>query len=316
MTDISLLPKDKRRNDKKDHTKREDHDFVFSVPKEKENKLREMNTKDKFASLNKKSHVFSSEKKEGKVNTSFVNNKTNKPLEKKEDFEIKDLGNIEDRLGKKKAEFTEGKIVRDTIDVSLVENRSGEFKLDTNKKITIMVVTFIFMAFIGLAAYLFYSWKISDNEQKIEIIRTERASDEFLVQNKENLFEKEEKIVDKISQANFLLEEHGNSLKIFDYLEEKTVPEIYYTDIVFDGETNLVSLGVISPDYLHASQQIKTFENDSFFVEKVDISGLATEETKVLRDGVEGKLKYEETDYEIEKSVSFNIQLTFKEGQL
>ncbi len=139
---------------------------------------------------------------------------------------------------------------------------------------------------LGLAGTYFYFFKVGkDISQQIEGIdqALKKTPEEKELEN--TLLSREKKIED----FQELLSKHKKVLNVFNFLQEKTHPQVWFSEFDFSGKEKTVSLFGTANSFTTVGQQILIFREEEF-LKNVKLSELSM--------GEEG-------------DIGFSLQLTF-----
>jgi hypothetical protein len=151
----------------------------------------------------------------------------------------------------------------------------------------------IFLAVIAVSSLIVFMmrvwaiWQCEEAEIKVNQIKSEMATIEAQIMNYNDEIEEIRKLEKKATRANNLLNNHIYWTKFFKFLEDYTIPDVYYGDFTGDTKGKIV-LPAVGRDLIAVARQLVAFSSASEFVKEVTITDLV--------GGVKG--------------VTFNINLT------
>ena len=236
-----------------------------------------------------------------------------KEVNQKQDFYKKDEHNKEreENQGQnkeKEMKFSKGNAPlnkESIIDVNLMPSQKKEIKINYKTKITSLIIIFVvcLLLFGGIFIWLSmetnrYMDKVKSFDNLIEDVKKQAADLEEIKQQSDIL----KSHLEKLSQ---IIAGHSQTNKIFNYIEENTVPGIYYSVMSLEAGQNLLSLSGEALDYTQAAKQILAFKEDKQNIKNVNIVSLSLEKEKNTED-----------EESVRRLVIFDLSIEFVEGFL
>ena len=115
----------------------------------------------------------------------------------------------------------------------------------------------------------------SQEQKKVAVVRQEldAVNREIAQMEKEHsnltLFQ------NKLSALKTILDDHQTLLPFFDGLEKNTLPEVFYSTLVFSSD-GTASLSATTTSYTNVGRQLLAFQESKGFITSVQFSGIAS----------------------------------------
>ncbi len=143
------------------------------------------------------------------------------------------------------------------------------------RNVFLLVGSFAIAIVIALLAYgALLAWG-SQEQKKVAVVRQEldAVNREIAQMEKEHsnltLFQ------NKLSALKTILDDHQTLLPFFDGLEKNTLPEVFYSTLVFSSD-GTASLSATTTSYTNVGRQLLAFQESKGFITSVQFSGIAS----------------------------------------
>lgn len=234
---------------------------------------------------------------------SFGSGKKLEPLPEAEKQPVKKDNDIKFTAPGKDKEKKED---RSDFDVNLVPDDLMD-ELNPKKKILLIVYfTIIFCLIVALMYTAIYIYKRTIINRVTDLnIQIEEVNKEI---SKISTVKKEvEQINNAINDVDSILDTHVYWSQFFEFLEENTISDVYYTSFNGTISGNIV-LNAIGRNFKNVSQQIEVFKQADEYVKDVQVDSAQKVQIGITRANAE-ELEDGEEEMEMHDAVSFNITL-------
>lgn len=179
---------------------------------------------------------------------------------------------------------------KQTLRVSLIPEGGEEFKPINTRRRALGLVLFLGLAVALLIASALYlkqiqrrnSLKISEIDSRILTIKNETSS-------LSGDYEKVSRLARQLKAAESLLLTHPSYVAVLNLIEARTIPEIFYTNLVSSLEGRTIALEARALSFDDASRSIVAFREAKDKVERVNVTSLSAE---LDEDGNVSAIKY------------------------
>ena len=139
-------------------------------------------------------------------------------------------------------------------------------------------ILFYFLIFLLIAIVVgFFALNYLNNEAKSYLLNLEKTLSEEKAPEIETLEEEILTYKEKFDDFSFLFENHTLATRFFEFLENKTHPRIFFSNIYLSPGQSEVSLSGLSDKFLSLGQQISIFKNERL-VKNAILSNVAISE--------------------------------------
>lgn len=146
-----------------------------------------------------------------------------------------------------------------------IEKKEKTYKISPDI-IVLIFLLFLFLVFLG--SYFYFLFLETKIKKEISVVESNIEN----TQKKIEPLEKEaKKYQEKINNLKFLLDFHRLPLKVFEFLEKNTHPQVWFSSLDFNLEKNSLKIPGNAQSFEVLAQQILIFKN-SEFVKNINLS--------------------------------------------
>ncbi|MDP2629975.1 MAG: hypothetical protein Q8P56_01055 [Candidatus Uhrbacteria bacterium] len=143
------------------------------------------------------------------------------------------------------------------------------------RNVFLLVGSFFIALIIALLAYgALLAWG-SQEQKKVAIVRQELDAVNRDIAQMEKEHSNLTQFQNKLSALKSLIDDHRTLLPFFDGLEKNTLPEVFYSTLVFSSDGS-ASLSATTTSYTNVGRQLLAFQESKGFTSSVQFSGIAS----------------------------------------
>ena len=188
--------------------------------------------------------------------------------------------------------------------VNLVPEEMIEKLVPKNKLANLAMWLIIAFVIVGLA-YMGLNFYKTNTVIKIEDLRTEISKLDVKISEYREFQKEILSLREKTEDVKKVLNKHIYWSKLFEYLEQYTISDVYYTSLA--GDLNgLIKINAVGRDYDSVARQLLVFEEANNFVDNVVISSIKSNEATEEIPNQPGVMRT------YISSVSFDISLAIR----
>ncbi|MFA5935700.1 MAG: hypothetical protein WC787_02515 [Patescibacteria group bacterium] len=149
--------------------------------------------------------------------------------------------------------------VRKPVQVSFIDENASRIRVDiSRRRFTLIFMAMLFLALIGGGYGLLY-WQGDRASANLTEAMSRLSSTQGMSQERLSNWESFRDLEPRLKALTQVLDRHLSPSRLFDALEENTVPDVFYSTFTLSPDGRLI-LGTTAPSFASAARQIVAFE--------------------------------------------------------